>query len=210
MILTKIVRQKKRKNFHSLYIDGAYSFGISDDIFYKYNLKEGQEINQDVFDSIFSEQQKKSAMDYALRLLSIRSRSKKELEERFRQKGFTKQTVDYTTGRLTELGYINDTQFAKDWANFLRSKAKGIELIKIELKRKDIDPEIINEVLKDSAESRELEREQLKKLAAQKLGRMRNLPPHTASRRLVSFLARRGFSIETIEEVLKEIKEELK
>jgi len=91
----------------------------------------------------------------------------------------------------------------------MRQKGKGPELIKVELKRKGISQEIISKTLFEGKESSENNNELLKTLARQKIRQLHGLPVETASRRLLGFLARRGFSLEVIKEVLKEIKKDL-
>ena len=41
MHITKIERQKKRSSRKSIFIDGSFAFGVSDDILLKFALHEG-------------------------------------------------------------------------------------------------------------------------------------------------------------------------
>ena len=56
-----------------------------------------------------------SALDSALRSLTRRSHSRWELKTKLIQKGFPKEEIKAALDRLTELGYLNDQNFAMDY-----------------------------------------------------------------------------------------------
>lgn len=206
MKITKLERQKKNKERISVFLDERYAFSLSEESLLKLHLKEGQEIEKDDLDRIVLEEENRDAMDLAFRLLGIRSRSERELVQRLKQKKFSPVTIERTVGRIRELGYINDAQFACDWVRYRKQQGKGPELIKAELKMKGISPEVLSEVLAEMKESGESETEQIKSIAERKLKQMQGLPPRTAAQRLTGFLARRGFGIEAIREALRELR----
>ena len=66
----------------------------------------------------------RAAMDAALRLLSIRARSRRELKLALARKGFAESQQDSVLSRLTELSYIDDARFARDRASALLRNGK--------------------------------------------------------------------------------------
>ena len=63
-------------------------------------------------------------MDAALRLLSIRARSRRELKLALARKGFAESQQDAVLSRLVELSYIDDARFARDRASALLRNGK--------------------------------------------------------------------------------------
>jgi regulatory protein len=208
MRITKILPGKFKKGMMSIYADGKYILSLPEEAVYRLNLKEGDEYEQDEFDSLIRSQSKTIAMDSAMRLISVRSRSKKELEQRLKLKKHNRDTIETVTGRLGDLGYINDEKFAFNWANYRKSQNKGSELIKNELRGKGIAAEVIEAAVKSLYASKEEEIAQIKQCAEKKLKNTKGKDANEISRKLLGYLARRGFPLDRIMDALRELKKE--
>lgn len=62
----------------------------------------------------------------ALRLLARRGRSEYELAGRLRQKGFSEQTVTAVIARCRQLGYLDDSRFARERARELMRGGRAV------------------------------------------------------------------------------------
>jgi regulatory protein len=195
MKITKIEKQKHRPTRRSLYIDGKFVIGVSEEIFFSYNIKEGQEIDSSLLDKIIASEKKYKIKEQALTLLTYRMRSKKELIDRLKKKGGEVSLINEVIKELERVDLINDTKFAELWVRE-RSKLYGPIRLRSELLGKGIDKEIIDKVL-DKFDERTLSEH----LAKQWLRKNKNLSPIVAKRRLFNFLARRGISYETIKSI---------
>lgn len=149
------------------------------------------------------------AYEAALTLLDYSARSRKELADRLARKKFPPEIIEKTVERLAATGLLDDGKFARDFAELLRLKGRGPELIRLELRRKGIASETIAEILSGYKESSEEFLETAKAAAAKKLKQMGDLPPEKAARRVTGFLARRGFSPDAVRQILKAVKKEL-
>ena len=144
-------------------------------------------------------------MARALRLLTMRARTEEELKDRLLRLGFADSVVASVLARLKELGYLNDMQFARDWAlERIELKGYGRALIRFELIKKGIKPSLVDEVLEEVFSTVD-EFELARHVATGRSKAYRGLDPETARRRLISYLARRGFEFPTIEKVTDEI-----
>ncbi|MGA2090786.1 MAG: regulatory protein RecX [Endomicrobiales bacterium] len=150
------------------------------------------------------------ALAYALSLLSLRARSRRELEEKLSAKKYDRAIVDAVLVRLTELNYVNDERFAHDFFNFLVNKGKGADAIRFELLKKGIATELITDILRVYKEDPDTEIEQIINLARNRFKRMQASAPGDAARRLMGFLVRRGFSIEGIQKALRQLDNEIR
>ena len=208
MKILKTTRDKHVKNRFYVKAEGLESFPMTDEGIAKYGLKPGVDIDEKYLDEILKEDEKKRALDASLNLLSFSQRSRKELAERLKLKKFTKDAAGHAINRLKELGYINDKSLAKNLITLRRAQGKGAELIKFEMKRKGIPSTDITEVFEENRLSPQEEARNILPLARKKLSLMRKIPADTAVQRLMGFLARRGFSVETVQNVLKLLKKD--
>ncbi|HHV61832.1 MAG TPA: regulatory protein RecX [Firmicutes bacterium] len=145
------------------------------------------------------------AMEYALRLLEFRARTRKELEERLSRRGFAREDVLDVVSRLERLGYINDEKFVREWAR-ARVDTRGFGRLRIrrELLAKGIARDVVDAGVEDIFAGVN-EEELARRLVAKQAPRYGNQDFITIRRRLWGFLLRRGFEPDVIESVLREL-----
>jgi len=148
----------------------------------------------------------KRAKDYAFKLLSYRPRSIKEIQDRLKKKDYSLKVILKVIKSLKRLKFLNDKEFAKIWVeNRIRTKPMGRYRLYQELIQKGIDRDLIEKTLNDYREEEEIKL--ARELTQRKLERSyQNLDEVTTKRRLYGFLQRRGFSYDTIQEVMKELR----
>ena len=143
------------------------------------------------------------AKDLCLRLLTDRARSRAELAERLAKKGYSPEIAERVLDRLTEVGLVNEADFAQQWVHSRHTySGKGKRALALELRRKGIGQEDATEALAQI--DSEDERARATELVAKKLRTVSADDRDRAVRRLVSMLARRGFPQGMAFEVVKE------
>ena len=101
----------------------------------------------------------KDALSAALRFLSLRPRSVKEIVDRLRKKGFNDAEVERVTGRLLSVGLLDDERFASFLAGSrARVKNWGGRKIAAELASKGVSDEFIKKALSSPEIQGEAER----------------------------------------------------
>jgi regulatory protein len=128
----------------------------------------------------------------ALRLLSSRPRSRRELELRLRGAGFEVDEVEGELGRLEAVGLVDDEAFARLAVEHeLTVRRSGRRAVGSRLAARGIDRGTIDAALEEALaapdEDRALE------LARTRVSRLSGVAPEQAYSRLVGFLARRGY-----------------
>ncbi|OGS03314.1 MAG: hypothetical protein A2339_05150 [Elusimicrobia bacterium RIFOXYB12_FULL_50_12] len=206
MKITKIARQKKKKEYFSVFLDGRYAFSVSEETLLKSGLEEGLDLNNEKIKGIISSDEPRRAMDDSWRFLGFRQRSVRELSDYLKRKGYYAGTVKNVVAKLSELGYLNDAKFAADRLNYLKSQKKGPELIKADLIKKGIASDIISSVISQGIGSPKDEAKEILELARKKMAQMKGVEPRKAYNRLMGFIARRGFRVETAREVLRRVR----
>lgn len=129
--------------------------------------------------------------DRALGLLAVRPRSRHELLQRLVAAGFDRLDVEEELARLEAVGLVDDERFADEFVEHaVGRRLEGRRSVTSSLVAKGIDRDTIERTLEGVGTDDETRAVELAKLRA---GRLRSVPPDAAYRRLVSFLARRGY-----------------
>ena len=132
----------------------------------------------------------------ALRLLAVRPRSRRELEQRLRSVGFEPQEVAQEMRRLEAVGLVDDEDFARRLVEHeVGNRHAGDRAIAARLAAKGVARGTIERTLGELATVPEDER--ALELARGRARRLSGLAPETAYGRLLPFLQRRGYGYET-------------
>jgi regulatory protein len=209
MIITKIERQKRNPQRVNLFVDDSFLFGMHDEVLVKFGLRKGDSIDQQTIDEIESVEEFNLAKQKALRLISYRIRSEKELEAKLREKEFHPKTIERVTEHLRSLRILDDKTFARSYVNsVLIRKPAGRALLQRELKSRGIESTTINEILQETL--RENDEQHLAIEAARKLllryrSSRKQSEKEQQQKRIANFLARRGFGWSTIQPVIRKL-----
>lgn len=207
--VTAIEPQKKRIGRFNIYLDGHFAFGVDENILVKNQLKVNRQLTDDQVLNLINQSILGKLTDQALRFLSYRPRSEKEVADYLVKKISQGEGLKYNQAKespmigkiiakLTRYGYLNDHEFARWWFDSrMRARPKGPTLIKAELIKKGIDKEIIENVQDRSPDQVAL----AKKAVAKKLEKWQKLPQLEFKKKLYQFLLSRGFDYQTVAEV---------
>ena len=145
-----------------------------------------------------------AARSYTYKLLSYRSRSRKEMLERLRTKGFETEDIEAVMEFLEKSGLINDAELASELLSYsARSKPLGKNGIRMLLFKRGIDKPLIDETL--SSHTCEMEEEAAMKFAERRSRVLNNYPEKVARIRLWAMLQRRGFSADVIRKAVDSV-----
>ncbi len=187
MIITNIKKSKKGNIL--VYADNNYLTSISLEVFVKSKIKIGDYIDEEILSKINSESNNYKAKEKALRLLSFRAHSKKELENKI--KHYTdQQSAEQVAKKMEDIGLVNDLEFSKTYAReFSSRKYYSKNRIIYELSQKGVEKSIILEAISDIDID---EDENIKNFINHK--RYGNLKDEKVRRRAVSALQRLGYN----------------
>lgn len=206
-IVTKIEVQKRNPRRRSVFIDGKFAFGLDEEVLYKFGLKKGDSLTEKQIEEITEEERKKEAKDVALKFLSFRRRTEKQVREKLKKKEFDEKTIEATIDKLKEFDLINDFEFAFSWVkDRLALKPRGKKLLKQELWKKGIRKDIIERVTEELCQD---EDKSALELVEKIKKRYKNLEPKVARRRMYNLLLRRGFSYEISRQALAQLSRSL-
>lgn len=138
------------------------------------------------------EERYKKAKEICFDLLAARPRTQEELRQALQRKGFDEQTCETLLGKLDRAGLVNDEEFAQLWVKS-RHANQGLSRTALvaELRRKGVDGDIAAQAAGEV--DRESEEQMARELVRKRLGSLGNVDEQTALRRLLGFLARKGY-----------------
>lgn len=103
---------------------------------------------------------------------------------------------------MLNLGLVDDEAFVDWWLEQRATfRPKGKRALKMELRFKGIDRDLIERSLAEKVDEEVL----AKKAFLKKIPSLKNLPSEVQKEKLIGFLSRRGFSWEVIRKTLDEI-----
>jgi len=199
MKITGIRQQQKRHDRYSIYIDTQYAFSLSESDLIKTSLRLNQEISKNELNELQDESRLGKAYDRAINFISIRPRSEFEITEYLRRKDYESEIIAKVSQKLHKIELIDDTKFAKSWADWRIGLYKSKRQIHSELIKKRVSKEIIEEVLGGIDNTTELE--SIKILIEQKA----KLTNYQDKQKLIALLARRGYGYGLIKQAIAEL-----
>jgi regulatory protein len=196
--ITALTVQKRNPDRVNVYLDGEFAFGLSRIV--AAWLEQGRSLSQQEIEELIQKDTSEVAFQQAVRLLDYRPRTGQEIRQKLLQKRFEPGQIEKVVERLNAANLIQDEKFAAAWVesrNQFRPSSQRV--LRYELRSKGIDEEIIEEAMQGSVEDLELAQR-----AAQKMiRRLTSLDWQEFRKKLSAFLARRGFSYETVAQVVK-------
>jgi len=154
--------------------------------------------------SLSSQSDLEKARAYAFLLLKFRLRSEAELLERLKLKGFSEELSQSTVNFLKDKEFIDDRVFARGWVASRLKRPFGLRRIKQELAAKGLNKEIIEGSLAQAKEGYN-ESQIVSELARQRFSRQKGIEPQKAKMRVYAYLLRRGFSPDTVSDIIKQL-----
>lgn len=204
--ITKVTTQAKHRNRVSVYIDGEFAFGVSDEVAVRHGLRAGRTVQVQYLRDVERDENVASGKRLALRYISYRMRSEGEVRRRLRKENVPSETITEVVEQLRRIGVINDLAFAKAFGRDAALGRKwGPHRIARGLRQAGVSEADISEALDDVRHTLEDE-DVLMSIAKKRWGQLARIgDPQKRKKRLYDYLARRGFDFTDIRRVLDEI-----
>jgi regulatory protein len=205
MKITAIEPQARHPGRVNIHVDGVFRLGIAAEVAYDAPLRVGEEVTEALLRKLEEKDLSWKAREAALNLLSYRPRTVTELRGRLREKGYDEDVVEECVAHLAERGLVDDASFAESFIrDRLRFRPRGPQRLLQELRSKGVDWDTARTTVNEVWEQEEVSEAELARRVAAKWSPRAGETSLRARRRLYNLLARRGFSADTIREVVDE------
>lgn len=198
MIITALKKSKKGNIL--IYADGTYLTSVLPEVFLKSKLKIGSYVDDDILEEISKEINLNKAKGKALRLLSLRAHSKKELENKI-TRSLGEEYAKIATSKMEDLGLINDKEFALSYAKeLIFRKFHSVSRTRLELLEKGVADDIIDSVLEEIDPDEEKNIKNV--LEKRYISKGKSLKDEKEFRKAVSYCQRLGYNWSQIKRVV--------
>lgn len=207
-IITKITTQKKTDDRLNIFLDDGsgekYAFSVDQDVFIKYNLQKGKELDEfDIIEIQYGDSIKK-AYNKSLEYLSYRMRSIKEVKDFLSKKEYNDAVVAEVILKLKDYKYVDDLEFAIAYVRTQwQTNGKGPTVIKRELYEKGIEQAFVEQALSLYNENAQIE--EAISHAEKVLKKNNKLSTVLLKQKIEQHLVRKGFSFQIISIALEEV-----
>lgn len=198
MTVTKVEPVSKTR--FKVFVDERPVFVLYKGELSRYQIREGEELCQGIYEEILNTVVLKRAKARALHLLNDMGRTKAQLKEKLRQGGYPEETIEEAVGYVESFGYLNDREYARSFIEGRKYRKSRKELFAA-LLQKGIAKEEAEQALEvyyDQEDSR---------AAIETILRKKKFDPETAGRaekqKIGSYLMRKGFRYEEIRRILR-------
>lgn len=209
MKLTKLRPDHRAPGHLIVEVDGARRASLPIERVRALGLTENIELSDAQLEKLEDAERGEKAYRHGLRLLKARSRAAFDLSQRLRAKGHDKRAAAEALGRLEAAGLVDDARFAKEYASVRAERGHGPTRILSDLLHQGIERRLAERAIADAVPTDEdTLMEEALALARKRSRQLGKLPKLTKKRRLLGYLARRGFgggvAYEVAERVLGE------
>jgi regulatory protein len=140
-----------------------------------------------------------------LKALERRSFSVGEIRRRLRQKGHPPAAVEHAIARAVALRLLDDAAFARQFVQSRASRGRGPERLRRDLRALSVAEPLIDRALREEWPEPEDALGLAASLAERRARQLGPIPREAKRRRLLAYLARRGFSGSRVSDLVRRV-----
>ena len=190
-----------KKNKYNVYLSNGEVITLDERVITENELLLKKNIDKELYDKVIRENRIYELMDIAIKYISVRLRSIKEIKDYLKKKEAEEDQINIAIDKLIKLGYLDDNKFTKA---FIKDKlsftSMGDYKIKIELERLGIPYDIIEEHISNIDEN--LLEEKMKKQIEKDIRTNKKYSGTILKNKIYNHLVSAGFSTEKVIRVL--------
>lgn len=198
MIITDIKENKRYKNYQDVYIDDVYTFYLTKRELKFLKLNKGDQIMESSLYTIYREYVYPRARSRAFRLLQRRDMTRQEMVNKLKLSGNNDHVINHILDFLEEYHYIDDEQYTEKYISYNKER-KSIRQMKMELGRKGVSKDIIEEHL----ENAEVSEEEVALKLLEKKYRNIEVIDDKVKNKMMGFLLRKGYNYSLVHQVIR-------
>jgi regulatory protein len=201
--ITALTLQKRNRQRVNVYLDGEFAFGLARIL--AAWMQVGQTLSDEKIAQLKASDERETAYQQAITLLNYRPRTESEIRQNLQKHAVQEAVLEGVIQRLRQAGLLDDRRFAEDWIeNRADLHPRSRRALAFELKRHGVDQQVIQQSLE------QVDDDQVAYQAAmQQARKLRELDWQEFRKKMVGFLARRGFDYETSAPVVKRVWNEI-
>jgi regulatory protein len=200
--ITALVPDPRGPGSVRIEVDGERFASVSPEVVRTFDLRIGRELDDVLRARLEREADVEGAYRTALRSIERRSFARADLGRRLRRKGHAPEAIEAALGRMAEQGLLDDAAFAANYVETRSARGRGPLRLTRDLIGMGVERGIIDRAVAGHARQFEGHGDVPRALATKRLTQLHDLPRAVKRRRVLAYLARRGFTGREVSEMV--------
>ncbi len=201
----QVVSVRYRNESAAIELENGETLSLPLDFVLEMRLSSGRELSPDQLVLVYHQASFFSCRSHAFRFLSLRDRSRKELQRKLIEKKYDPEIVKEVVTDFEHRGYLDDREFSRKFIESAqRKKVKGPNLLKKQLMEKGVERQIAEDAMKEYG-AYDIDFEDVLALSLKKIRTYKK--ESNREQKLAAFLMRRGFDSGMVFRIIRKIRE---
>jgi regulatory protein len=203
--ITAVDPDPRRPDAVRVEIDGARFGAIPRELVTEEGLAVGRVVDPALQERLASAADAEAAYRTVLRALEIRAYARGDLARRMHRKGHPRQAIEAALERATGFGLLDDAAFTQNYVQTRSARGRGPSRLVRDLLSMGVDRALIDRAIAAEWSHGSDKTAMPLVLAKKRAAQLGGLPRQTKRRRVVAYLARRGFTGRDITEMVDKV-----
>jgi len=188
-----LVPDARRTGTVKVEVDGRLMWTVARGVVEREGLREGQVVDEQLAERLEQGADEEAAVRTALRSLERRPFARYDLSRRLVRKGHPAEAVEAALGRVDAMGLLDDAAFAEEYVRSKARRGQGPRRLLYDLRGLGVADEVASEAVRRTFPPGRDLGPVVQELASKRAAQLGSLAPAVKRRRLLAYLARRGF-----------------
>jgi len=203
--ITAVDPDPRRPGVVRLEIDGARFGAVPRELLGAEGLTVGRAVDAELQQRLGAAADIEAAYGTVLRCLELRSYARSDLGRRLLRKGHRREAVEAALERATVLGLLDDAAYARSYVRTRTARGRGPSRLIRDLLAMGVQRSLIDRALAAEWPEGSDRASMPLVLATKRAAQLGALPRQTKRRRVLAYLARRGFSGREVTEMVERV-----
>jgi regulatory protein len=203
--ITALDPDPRRPEAVRIEIDGVRFGAVPRDLTLAEGLHVGQAIDAALQERLTAAADIEAAYRTVLRALAVRAFARGDLARRLQRKGHPRPAIEAALTRAADLGLLDDAAFAQSYVETRAARGRGPSRLVRDLLSMGVERSLIDRALVVQWPEGSDRSAVPLALAQKRASQLGSLPRQTKRRRLVAYLARRGFTGREVTEMVEKV-----
>jgi len=203
--ISALVPDARRAGAVKVEVEGRLMWTVAREVVEREGLREGQVLDEELAERLEQGADEEAAVRTALRSLERRPFARCDLSRRLVRKGHPAEAVESALDRLDTMGLLDDAAFAELYVQSKARRGQGPRRLLHDLRGLGVADEVASEAVMLTFPPGYDLGPVVQQLAGKRAAQLGNLPPAVKRRRLLAYLARRGFGGSEALDAVKEV-----
>jgi regulatory protein len=203
--ITALVPEPRGPGSVRIEVNGERFASVSPEVVRVHGLQVGRELDEALRARLEAEADVEAAYRTALRSIERRSFARADLGRRLLRKGHAPAAVEAALDRAAGHGLLDDVVFAANYVETRAARGRGPLRLSRDLRAMGVERAIVDKAVAAQARESEGDGAVPLSLASKRVAQLHDLPRHVKRRRVLAYLARRGFSGREVSEMVGEL-----